>query len=605
MSCGNLIPLSVGGLTHAAVPVICYFLTLPKPSFAASSSKFDKCLDDIRSGKFGPDVGLNNKGLPVSNVSEATAIPYRVCVQACGSGPDNFDWDIFSTQFSSWLLPWLALLSQLPFGANDTLENLLSMALMVGSPMLAAYALALTVLNKRWLVKRFASFHFPHTKNAVIALSDLQQAPFIVTADLQLLTSLVMLRENEGWWNDLHVRMGEGYLWNTPAGMSIVWVIISYVFTVIGSFQNSEDVSRSIPSHGRGIGAVWFWLLPVVVGWLQLSPKCDLAKLRNALIHAHERVFMITRNGDIVPASTDTSTSAIPAIFFPGCENRDQALCRDRYCTAPLYNYARCFSWADSIESIALAYDLASKRLRRVKMSSQESQEMPGQFQELACAVAAVSSIEEEVETICEKRWPPHVWRRIVLASLLALLLQWGTTGAAIIVNYYTMTYGTHKFVDRVSPYLFCSFSGIGCRVMSEILYGCGATLSCILLIASTIFAQLASPSHVSSDAKPTTSSIWLRRLSILLRKLGKLLALLNALFIVLVCIVQFSNLFDRCWCNSSWIQRREKAFNVLDNTSYDLKEMRDKWIPGLALAAVAAGLYLGLLNLITPRIRR
>jgi hypothetical protein len=50
-------------------------------------------------------------------------------------------------KFSAWLLPWLALLSQLPFGATHRLDNFVSVLLAVGSPTLAAYSLTLTVLN--------------------------------------------------------------------------------------------------------------------------------------------------------------------------------------------------------------------------------------------------------------------------------------------------------------------------------------------------------------------------------------------------------------------------------------------------------------------------
>jgi len=55
----------------------------------------------------------------------------------------------FSQEVGVWLVPWLALVSQLPFGANDKVDNLISVSLTVGCPTLAAYSLALTVLNGR------------------------------------------------------------------------------------------------------------------------------------------------------------------------------------------------------------------------------------------------------------------------------------------------------------------------------------------------------------------------------------------------------------------------------------------------------------------------
>ena len=140
---------------------------------------------------------------------------------------------------------------------------------------------------------------------------------------------------------------------------------------------------------------------------------------------------------------------------------------------------------------------------------------------------------------------------------------------------------------------------------MSEIIYGCMSTMACMCLVSSVVLAHFASSEHLPATVRSTAALTFYRRSSIFLRVVGKIIALLNAVLILLVCIFQFSNFFDRCWCNSSYIQRQGKAYAVLDPTSDDLREMRDKWIPGLALAAVVAALYLGILNIISPKIRR
>ena len=43
---------------------------------------------------------------------------YTQCVGACGGGAGDFQWTMFSQGFGSWLLPWIALIFQLPFGAS-------------------------------------------------------------------------------------------------------------------------------------------------------------------------------------------------------------------------------------------------------------------------------------------------------------------------------------------------------------------------------------------------------------------------------------------------------------------------------------------------------
>ena len=50
--------------------------------------------------------------------SGATNITFRQCVDKCGGGPGEFKWTMFSQGFGAWLLPWIALMFQLPFGAT-------------------------------------------------------------------------------------------------------------------------------------------------------------------------------------------------------------------------------------------------------------------------------------------------------------------------------------------------------------------------------------------------------------------------------------------------------------------------------------------------------
>ncbi|KIJ44805.1 hypothetical protein M422DRAFT_167731, partial [Sphaerobolus stellatus SS14] len=109
-----------------------------------AQTNFTQCLQDVRSGMYGngTDVGgTDNAGNPV-DVQKATGVTYKLCIRACGAGQEPFQWPTFSQQFSSWVLPWLALISQLPFGTNDTPTNLESVLLALGSPVLAAYSVA-------------------------------------------------------------------------------------------------------------------------------------------------------------------------------------------------------------------------------------------------------------------------------------------------------------------------------------------------------------------------------------------------------------------------------------------------------------------------------
>ena len=50
--------------------------------------------------------------LPPLNVS------YIQCLEECGTGIGDVDWQDFSQNFGAWFLPWISLMFQIPFGAE-------------------------------------------------------------------------------------------------------------------------------------------------------------------------------------------------------------------------------------------------------------------------------------------------------------------------------------------------------------------------------------------------------------------------------------------------------------------------------------------------------
>lgn len=74
-------------------------------SFQANAVRLDQC-----------KARLANE----TGQSGATNITYLQCLDTCGRGPGEFKWTMFSQGFGSWLLPWIALIFQLPFGATGT-----------------------------------------------------------------------------------------------------------------------------------------------------------------------------------------------------------------------------------------------------------------------------------------------------------------------------------------------------------------------------------------------------------------------------------------------------------------------------------------------------
>ena len=91
----------------------------------AVSGTFPECLARFKELNI-TGGGVDYNGRPVTNPQDAVGLTYPACLQYCGSGQESFSWTVFSQQFSAWLLPWLALVSQLPFGAESRIDNLIS-----------------------------------------------------------------------------------------------------------------------------------------------------------------------------------------------------------------------------------------------------------------------------------------------------------------------------------------------------------------------------------------------------------------------------------------------------------------------------------------------
>jgi hypothetical protein len=213
--------------------LLLFFFQAFSPLLAVdASTNFTQCLADITSGLYnataiGIEGSLDNFGNRVPYQS-TTAISYDLCKLACGSGPEPFTWTVFSAQFSAWLIPWLALVSQLPFGSQMRTDDFMSVLLTVGSPTLAAYSLVLTVLNGQWVSRRLAGIKWPNVERVWRVLSTLQQSALHIDDSEGMLASLVVLPENDEWWQELAHGLDYSQTWSASAFSQIAWVVIAY-----------------------------------------------------------------------------------------------------------------------------------------------------------------------------------------------------------------------------------------------------------------------------------------------------------------------------------------------------------------------------------------
>jgi len=124
------------------------------------------------------------------------------------------------------------------------------------------------------------------------------------------------------------------------------------------------------------------------------------------------------------------------------------------------------------------------------------------------------------------------VFQRVAFATVLALALQWSTTGAAMLIHFNTPP------------------KGIGCRATTFTSYGVTATVAFLLFLLSSVLAHLARPQIF--PRRQVASKSLIGYIATFARWLGKFMAIMNGLGILLSSTMQIAGVYDSCFCSSS-----------------------------------------------------
>lgn len=524
---------------------------------AIANPDLDSCLHNVLLQTLPSLQGVvDSQGNQVSNITQAVGITYERCVTTCGSGPQPFDWHGFSTLFTAWFLPCLALISQLPYGANDTLDNFEAMALTVGSPMLAAYSLALSVTSNRSIVKRFRRSNHPNSQMATQIVASLQHVSFGLPREEHVLPSLIALQQNDLWWRRLDDGLNSvGSRWTLAAIMSMVYVALAYVLTWVDRIESQLQGPNDC--QWQSAATLWISLLPIVICYLQLSPRSDLKRISRALEYANQCFYVATETNQ-VERRVGSRT-----IVLESDSCRDTVR-EDELCTTPICFYARVFPWLQAARKIADAFDAASQ-------SASNNATPPSSRSE---TIQYCTLHHDHAGTD-----PSDLFDIFTVSVIAALFLQWGITGPAIAVEYFTPT------------------KGLDCLSGSLLLYGCAATVVWMLCVLSSALAR-----------SYTTSSHGLSRkvagwLAIITRLLAKTLAVVNAFYIILLSLLQFSNVYDSCYCRSSFPGfGNNKAYIKLKYSEDDNRLVNLYWIGGMIMVSLVSLLFIIAINLLKRR---
>ena len=108
--------------------------------------------------------------------------------------------------------------------------------------------------------------------------------------------------------------------------------------------------------------------------------------------------------------------------------------------------------------------------------------------------------------------------------------------------------------------------------------------------------------SYKSSKTEGIATSGFVWVLAIVFRLTAKTLAFLNAILLFLTAILQFSNITDNCYCNSSKLGRHKNPYTVITFTSDFLHDIKIAWAGGLIMSLLTAALFLIAINLLRKR---
>jgi hypothetical protein len=480
------------------------------------------------------------------------------------------------------------------------LEDILAFFVTIGSPALAVYSLQITRLNTRWLSKAFSDVNFPNSKIIPTAISAFQHVPIQISSHPTLLPSLIVLPQNDGYWNILLKGAKKIRRWSIPLIMNFVWVVIATLLTIIDSFN-------SAPPGGFGYStvAIWIFFLPLIMGWWS---EPEPSRLKDCLEVANRAAWVATKQGDRPVLAESVAGHNTPPIELVNAHDVASAR-KDELKTTPIFNYSRVFTWSQNAERVlALVKNAASNAEQKIAVGSLgnggDSVWVKGEQGNVAnenrvgtsvqvaqyCAVAFPPLEPDTLDVLSPGTsntvvqspqfyephpdpsiWPTDVWKRVALATTLALGLQWGTTGGAILIHYWEYPVG------------------LGCRTLTFLLYAAASTLSFFLFLASSILAHASRPPPGRPHSRLRSRSLF--NGAVLCRRLGKVVATISAIGILTAYFFQAAGAFDTCFCTSTTFDKGRVG--TFFTTNYSFKStVSGFWVGGLATASSTALLF-------------
>lgn len=249
---------------------------------------------------------------------------------------------------------------------------------------------------------------------------------------------------------------------------NILWVLIACLLTVIDSLTST--IASSSGGSGFAATALWSYLLVLVISWLNVGSQPEANHLRTALEESNVNAWVATAQGPI-PVS-DIAGRPSRAIEYP--TRPTTRVQNDERRTAPIFNYSRVFLWSQQGEMILQLYENASEKAdQKITVSGcdwiptehgvDRRNRAAGTDAQVIGYCHSIDSDDQSIPELLELRpissagahakydtglpshfsqggphrplWASHIFERVAFAITLALILQWGSTGAGMFLS--------------------------------------------------------------------------------------------------------------------------------------------------------------------------
>ncbi|KAK3314456.1 hypothetical protein B0H66DRAFT_605402 [Apodospora peruviana] len=519
-------------------------------------------------------------------------ITYTDCDLHCGprGSTEAFDWQPFSVAILQWLFPWLALTAQLPYETRHRGSNVMALMLAVGSPMLITYSLFITILNARWLNVHFGRLRSQNEQRgrrsrqvvmlsaALFVLKEIQHVPIVISETRRRFAQLVVNPTNERWWVALREQLKRTKREFTYSLGAQAFFVVVLAFMAMVNFMVMID-RFTVRVFGVAINNIWMWMIPVTVGWVWVGTQNSANTIRECLMEASSKAVFLpdltTHHGhqgmgrggrdtigfqdwswenrdDLESAGTELHqqparlgrVQTVPPVkqIYEGCKGE----------AGPIFNYAR---FPSHLQTCALVIDMfktlnmrlhedATVRVpvaRNSEWHYDSDNDEPTKTETETGWKKNLDGTPEEIEAWLFPNNPVPTFSHsinvpliFIQAFVVAAVLQWGTTGAAVWLAYQTPVVG------------------LGCVSGSYFLYGVAATLVWFLMV----FSAYLSHCHAADLSNPSIHMPPLRRMALeflipATRYVGKGLAVLNSFWVLAFTLLQFAGRYQNCWCMS------------------------------------------------------